>query len=507
MRFLKFKRPVTVFIRGYATEAAKKDVIRYTETINLPKTKMPVRLSSAKRKEVQELINTQHLSQLYNWQRENLEGPDFILHDGPPYANGDTHVGHAVNKILKDIILKGNIMKGKRVDYKPGWDCHGLPIELKALSNSFDTPALEVRKKARNFAVETLERQKKDFQSWGVTGAWSENIYRTIDSDYVTKQLRIFYKMYQNGLIYRDLKPVHWSPSSKTALAEAELEYDNKFTSPSLFVRFKLDKVPNQLSSFTPLYALIWTTTPWTLPSNQAVCFNPSLTYCVVKQNDTNYIIAKNLIEQFCKETNLNVEILTDFEGKLLSDVTYSHPISKVDNLPLLPADHVQESKGTGLVHTAPAHGMDDFLVCLSNKIQVQCLVDESACYTEEAPEFLQNKFVLTEGNEAVLQYLQENIVWLGQIQHAYPIDWRTKQPVIFRASKQWFIDTTKIKDKAVQLADTVNLYPLAAADTNRAALITQITKRPYWCISRQRVWGVPIPVFYTNDDTPVINE
>lgn len=505
---MRFYHPCTstALIRRYATKIAEKNVVKFTDTINLPKTKMPVRLSAAKRKEIQEAINTNHLSLLYNWQRKNLEGPDFILHDGPPYANGDTHVGHAVNKILKDLIMKSKIITRERIDYVPGWDCHGLPIELKALNNSLDAPPLEVRTTARQFALETLERQKKDFQSWGVMAAWDETIYRTFDSEYIKKQLQAFYTMYKNGFIYRDLKPVHWSPSSRTALAEAELEYDNNFKSPSLYVRFKCKNLPAQLVKYDPLYILVWTTTPWTLPSNQAVCYNSALKYCVIKHNGTHYVMAKNLVEQFCNETNINVEILDEFNGAILSNATYLHPITGSDELPFLEADHVQESKGTGLVHTAPAHGMEDFLVCLANKIPVKCFVNEAAEFTNEAPEFLRDKFVLTDGNAKVIEFLKDNVVWLGSINHAYPIDWRTKQPVILRASEQWFIDTAKLKERAVEEANQTNVYPMQASEQHRAALITQITKRPYWCISRQRVWGVPIPVFYTQAGTPVIN-
>lgn len=447
---------------------------------------------------------------MYEWQRQNLTSPDFVLHDGPPYANGETHIGHAVNKILKDFVMKSKVMERRRVHYRPGWDCHGLPIELKALSNSLESPPMVVREKARKFALSTIEKQRQDFQDWGVGANWSRETYKTIDKDYVAKQIRIFHELYKKGLIFRDLKPVYWSASSKTALAEAELEYDPAFKSPSLYVRLKLETVPPALSKFRDIYAIIWTTTPWTLPSNQAVCYNPKLKYSVVEiggDSSLQYLIGSSLVDAFAAETSKDVKILQEIDGSVLETCTYSHPVITSNPLPFLPADHVQDSKGTGLVHTAPAHGLEDYLICLSHKIPTKCFVDELACYNEDAPAFLQGKSVLEDGNSVVLDHIKADILHLTEMTHSYPIDWRTKKPVIFRASHQWFIDTDKIKEAAAREVEKVTLYPKGVSETHKSSLVGQLMKRPYWCISRQRCWGVPIPAFYDRTTKRVLIE
>uniref|UniRef100_A0A336LMJ3 isoleucine--tRNA ligase n=2 Tax=Culicoides sonorensis TaxID=179676 RepID=A0A336LMJ3_CULSO len=486
--------------------------IKYTDTINLPKTKFPQRLNSKKLLELQKVINENHLSQLYEWQRSHLTKSEFVLHDGPPYANGETHIGHAVNKILKDFVLKSKIIERNRVHYRPGWDCHGLPIELKALSDALNSPPMVVREKARKFALSTLERQRNDFWDWGVTGDWTEKgTYRTIDAHYVKKQIQLFFELYKKGLIFRDLKPVYWSASSKTALAEAELEYDPAFKSPSLYFRVKLNSVPLKLPQHKEIYAIIWTTTPWTLLSNQAVCYNPRLKYVLAEdENDPSakYLIASCLVASFNSETSKNLRVLHEIDGTELENCTYQHPVTQSDSLPFLAADHVQDTKGTGLVHTAPAHGLEDYLICLSHKIPTKCYVDELAKYNDEAPEFLQGKYVLSEGNEAILDYIKKDVLHLSSITHSYPIDWRTKKPVIFRASHQWFIDTEKIKDNAAKEVEGVKLYPNHVSDTHKCTLVAQLMKRPYWCISRQRCWGVPIPAFYDKiSGNVIINE
>lgn len=405
-----------------------------------------------------------------------------------------------MNKILKDFVMKSKIMERRRIHYRPGWDCHGLPIELKALSNSLTSPPMVVREKARKFALSTMEKQRQDFRDWGVGANWKQDTYKTIDKDYVAKQIQIFYELYKKNLIFRDLKPVYWSASSKTALAEAELEYDPAFKSPSLYIRLKLETVPTVLNKFRDIYAIIWTTTPWTLPSNQAVCFNPKLTYAVVEiEGDSSvwYLIASSLVESFAKEISKDVKIVHEIDGNVLATCSYTHPVTPSNPLPFLPADHVQDSKGTGLVHTAPAHGLEDYLICLSHKIPTKCFVDELACYNEDAPTFLQGKSVLEEGNSVVLDHVKNDILHLSEMTHSYPIDWRTKKPVIFRASHQWFIDTDKIKEAAAREVEKVKLFPKGVSDTHKSSLVGQLMKRPYWCISRQRCWGVPIPAFY----------
>lgn len=419
-------------------------------------------------------------------------------------------MGHAVNKILKDIILKQKILSGRRVHYRPGWDCHGLPIELKALKNHKDVTPIQIRQKARKFAMDAINKQKKSFESWGVVGSWSDDtqIYRTFDKDYIKNQLNMFFTMYQKGLIYKDLKPVFWSPSSGTALAEAELEYDENFVSPSLYFRCQIANNSETEGNDSKIYALIWTTTPWTLPANQAICFNEGLKYNLVRIVGDFYIVGADTIENLRKELDAEIEIIKELDSTSLQNLDYHHPINHAEILPFINASHVQADKGTGLVHTAPSHGPDDFLVFLNKKIPLKCLVNGNGCYNDSAPEFLKDKEVLGEGNKLVIKHLESNIVKLKELKHSYPIDWRTKKPVIIMASEQWFINTEMIKTKAMEEVDNVQIYPEKSSQISKNVLKKQLEKRPYWCISRQRSWGVPIPVLYdANTTKPIVNE
>lgn len=425
-------------------------------------------------------------------------------------------MGHAVNKILKDITLKTHLADGQQIHYTPGWDCHGLPIELKAVNKTKVKSKLtpnDIRNQARQFAATTIETQKAEFEKWGITTDWSKS-YKTFSKEYISNQLELFYKLYNNEkLIYRDLKPVYWSPSSETALAEAELEYDNNHESPSLYLRSPITKIAEEIRKRIPeassLYSLIWTTTPWTLPANQAICYNDALIYsiCKIGQNESDYyVVASDLLENLASELNSPIEKVFSFSGRLLEHCKYLHPINSNEEFPFLSASHVQTSKGTGLVHTAPSHGPDDFLVYLEHKMsQIKCLVNEKGCYNDDAPEFLRSKNILKDGNDLVVDFVKENIVKIDKIRHSYPIDWRTKKPVIFRASEQWFINTNKIKNDALTEIDQVHIYPRNTSEINLNVLKTQLQKRPYWCISRQRSWGVPIPVFYNKLNGSVI--
>ncbi|KAJ8925130.1 hypothetical protein NQ315_001312 [Exocentrus adspersus] len=512
----------------FCTNAAPKNKL-YSNTVLLPKTKFPLRLENKKLIERDKLVyNAADFENLYSWQRSHLSEPEFVLHDGPPYANGRPHMGHAINKILKDTILRYHILDGIKVHYVPGWDCHGLPIELKAVSNSSGIDALEIRSKARSFAHKTVQEQQAVFKSWGVIGDW-KNAYTTDSVDYVKTQFRLFYKLYEKKLIYRDVKPIHWSPSTRTALAEAELEYCDSHRSPSAYVRFQIRDIPrvkllqDKRYERTPssvhyqkiyyvicsVYAIIWTTTPWTLPSNQAVCFNKALSYSLVKTPEPLdadvYIIATDLLEKACSVLNCNFQLLNVLPGELLEGATYTHPVYKERVLPFLNAAHVTASKGTGLVHTAPAHGPDDFLVALENKISTVDLVDELGCYRSAAGAALEGKSVLSDGTRQVLELIKPDLMHLGEVTHSYPYDWRTKTPVIIRASQQWFVDTGAIKGRAAELLEDVTVLPRDKADKYKNYILAQVLKRPYWCISRQRKWGVPIPVFYQKDNSKII--
>lgn len=406
------------------------------------------------------------------------------------------------------------MMRGYKVSYVPGWDCHGLPIELKALADLGDkadnlTP-MEIRSRAKAFAEKAIEKQKASFIRWGVMADW-EKCYCTFDKNYEAKQLDVFSKMHEKGHIYQDYRPVFWSPSSKTALAEAELEYNQQHVSRSIYAKFPLQKPPPNLASVidgtTKVSALIWTTQPWTIPANQAICYMPASSYSLVKclTSGELYILATELADSTALSLGTKFEIISTFKGTDLENGVCDHPTIPGRLSPFVPANHVTMGKGTGLVHTAPAHGIEDYSVASHHKLSVDCLVDEAGCYTSGAGADLETKAVLEDGNEAVIQMLlsSKNLLKEESFVHSYPYDWRTKKPVIIRASKQWFVSTANIKDKAQEALKKVKFVPASA--TNR--MLKMLEERTYWCISRQRSWGVPIPVFYHKETRePLMN-
>ncbi len=492
----------------------------YKDTVNLLKTHFDMRANAVKREpQLQAFWQEQ---QIYEQLAQNNPGEPFILHDGPPYANGALHIGHALNKILKDTINKFQLLQGRKVRYVPGWDCHGLPIELKVLQNlkSAERQALTpltLRQKARDFAIAAVEQQKVDFQRYGVWGDW-ENPYLTLKPEYEAAQIGVFGQMVLKGHIYRGLKPVHWSPSSQTALAEAELEYpDEGHTSRSVYAAFEVLNLSQPLQMpldpfLGELGVAIWTTTPWTIPANLGVSVNPDLVYAVVEVDPEQpvgqfryLIVAKDLVESLSSALGTQLTVQATVMGKLLEHCTYRHPLCDRQSEILIGGDYVTTESGTGLVHTAPGHGLEDYQVGQRYGLPILSPVDGNGRFTEEAGEFA-GLDVLKEGNLAVIEALQAKGSLLKEAPyvHKYPYDWRTKKPTIFRATEQWFASVEGFREAALNAIATVTWIP--AQGENR--ITSMVSERSDWCISRQRSWGVPIPVFYhTETGEPLLNE
>ncbi len=452
------------------------------------------------------------------------QGPVFTLHDGPPYANGALHMGHALNKILKDVINKFHIMRGRKVRFIPGWDCHGLPIELKVLQTLSQserkalTP-INLRKKASAYASKQIESQMKGFKRWGVWADW-KNPYLTLQKEYESAQIKLFGEMALKGYIYRGLKPVHWSPSSRTALAEAELEYPEGHTSPSVYVAFPVKELPENLyknlldlNSELPkdkiqlcnlLKVAIWTTTPWTLPANAAVAINSRLKYVFAKNKDKEevIIVASELLEEVSEKIEADFYPLAEVQGDLLEGILYKNPLLDRISPVVLGGNYITTQSGTGLVHTAPGHGIDDFKTGLENNLHVFCPVDERGFFTSEAGKF-EGLNVLKEANSAIIEDLKTLDLLLKEYpyKHKYPYDWRTKKPTIFRATEQWFASVEGFREEALRAIDQVEWLP----DTGKKRIESMVRDRGDWCISRQRTWGVPIPVFYNKKNNDVL--
>ena len=473
----------------------------YKDTLNLLKTDFSMRANSRQREP--ELQGFWAELDLYNRLSQDNPGPVFTLHDGPPYANGALHVGHALNKTLKDIINKVQLMQGKRARYIPGWDCHGLPIELKVLQSlkaeeRRELKPLELRRKAHAYAEKQVEGQRQGFRRWGIWGEW-ETPYLTLQKRYEAAQIDVFGRMVLAGHIYRGLKPVHWSPSSRTALAEAELEYPDGHTSPSVFVAFPVEQLSSALAEAgvkaEGLAVAIWTTTPWTLPANLAVAVNGRLDYSICQcSNGRQLIVASELVENLSAQLELKLEPLQQVKGEELEGLTYRHPLLERSSPVVIGGDYITTEAGTGLVHTAPGHGVDDFNTGRKYNLPVLCPVDEGGWLTDEAGPFA-GLNVLKDANTAIISALQEAEALLAEqrYEHRYPYDWRTKKPTIFRATEQWFASVEGFRDDALRAIESVEWLP--ASGRNR--IEGMVRERGDWCISRQRTWGVPIPVFY----------
>jgi isoleucyl-tRNA synthetase len=489
----------------------------YKDTLNLLETPFQMRANAKEREpEIQAIWAKQRL---YERLSQDNPGDVFTLHDGPPYANGALHVGHALNKVLKDIINKHALLNGKRARFVPGWDCHGLPIELKVLQGlSSDerqqlTP-LGLRRRAHAYALEQVEGQRSGFRRWGIWADWDQP-YLTLNKEYEATQIGVFGQMVLAGHIYRGLKPVHWSPSSRTALAEAELEYPDGHTSPSAYVAFPVVELPAALAGeLRPhgiegptdqhhreqLFVAIWTTTPWTLPANLAVAVNGELDYAICRDGSAPadapryLVVAEALVDSLRTTLERPLEPLLSVKGQALEGIQYRHPLLDRTAPVLVGGDYVTTESGTGLVHTAPGHGVDDFNTGRKHGLAVLCPVDEGGTLTAEAGPFA-GLNVLKDANAAILAALRDTGTLLAEqsYAHRYPYDWRTKKPTIFRATEQWFASVEGFRDQALAAIAAVTWMP----ESGRNRIEAMVRDRGDWCISRQRTWGVPIPVFY----------
>ncbi|MDA3130987.1 isoleucine--tRNA ligase [Aliibacillus thermotolerans] len=474
----------------------------YKETLLMPKTKFPMRGNLPNREP--EMQKKWDEEKIYEKVQERTKGrPLFVLHDGPPYANGDIHIGHALNKIIKDMIIRYKSMSGYHAPYVPGWDTHGLPIETALTKNKkVDRKKMSVaefRKLCEEYALEQIDRQREQFKRLGVRGDW-ENPYITLTHDYEAAQIKVFGEMAKKGHIYKGKKPVYWSPSSESALAEAEIEYHDK-RSPSIYVSFSVKDGKNVLDGDEKF--IIWTTTPWTIPANLAIAVHPNVTYAVVEVNQNKFVVAEQLVEQLTHELQWEQPVVArTIPGHQLEHVMTTHPIYGRDSLVVL-GDHVTLDAGTGCVHTAPGHGEDDYIAGQKYGLETLCPVDDKGYFTEEAPGF--EGLFYDDANKVVTQKLEElgALLKLDFVTHSYPHDWRTKKPVIFRATSQWFASIENFREDLLKEIKNVRWLP----EWGEQRLYNMVRDRGDWCISRQRAWGVPIPIFYGEDGEPIITD
>ena len=479
--------------------------------VNLPKTNFPMRGNLPQREP--ELINFWSDINLYDKIRSKREGREkFILHDGPPYANGNIHIGTALNKILKDIVVKFKSINGRDCPYVPGWDCHGLPIEWKIEEENKkkgkdkkSISMLDFRNQCREFAEKWITIQKEQFKRLGVLGDW-ENYYATMSNDAEAQIAFEILKFLKNGGLYKGYKPVLWSVVESTALADAEVEYQDH-VSNQIYVSFDLK---SQFRGFDNLRILIWTTTPWTIPCNRALAYNPNLDYGIYQSKEKEkFIIAKDLIDNFTDVTQIQFKLIDTFNGKELEKLAAIHPFKELGydfDVPLLEADFVTTEQGTGIVHVAPSHGPDDFALGLKNNIEAENTIDDNGYYTNIVKHFTGTH--IFKADRIIIDELKKykKLIFDKEYKHSYPHSWRSKAPLVHRATPQWFISMNKndLKKNALDNIDKTNFFPSIGKNRIQGMIET----RPDWCISRQRFWGVPLPIFIDSEThEPIIDD
>ncbi|MGL5268428.1 MAG: isoleucine--tRNA ligase [Spiroplasma sp.] len=471
----------------------------YKDTLLMPKSNFEMRANLAQKEPViQNFWNQNQVYQKLIIRNQKQQEKHFILHDGPPYANGDLHMGHALNKILKDFLIRYYNTNGYYAPYIPGWDTHGLPIEQAVTNSGINRKAISVskfREKCQIYASEQIKNQKEQFQKLGLLSDFKQ-YYFTFDAKYEAQQIRLFAKMIEKKVVYRNLYPVYWSPSSESALAEAEIEYINK-KSPAIFVAFDLVDDSNTA-------VIIWTTTPWTLPANQLLAVNQHFTYLLIQVDDRKYYLAKDLLASFLKQTNINnYQVVKEVLGSDLIKLKALHPLYK-RVVTVVHGDHVNLDSGTGIVHIAPGFGVEDFDLGLKYNIKIIVPIDDQGKFTKEVEDDLLVGNFYDDSNKDIISRLKANgnLVAFSWITHSYPHDWRTKKPVIYRATWQWFIAINKLKPDILKALEKVRFFPEWA----KKRMVLMIKNRNDWCISRQRAWGVPIPIFYSEKQTAILN-
>lgn len=473
----------------------------YKDTLLLPKSSFEMRGNLAV-KEPQILAKWENLH-VYDRMMELRQGShEFTFHDGPPYANGNMHIGHVLNKTIKDLIVRSHFKMGDKTQYIPGWDTHGLPIETAIQKTGVDRKTMsivEFRKLCEAYARQQVEIQKQDLKRLGTVADY-EHPYLTLAPDFEKEQIKIFGTMAMKGMIYKGLRPVYWSPSSETALAEAEIEYHDK-KDATIYVSFDVLDGKGLVDGDK---FVIWTTTPWTIPANLAICLRADFDYAVVKTDKGNLIVLEKFVPDLMKKFGLeSYEIIKTFKGRELEYVTTKHPLYDRVSLVIL-GDHVTDDAGTGCVHTAPGFGADDFYIGQRYGLDIYCPVDDKGMMTSDVGDWLAGQFV-DDASKTVTLKLEEtgHLLKLEWITHSYPYDWRTKKPIIFRATTQWFASIDKIRERLLAEIDAVKWKP----SWGKHRMANMIKDRGDWCISRQRAWGVPIPIFYAEDDTPIMDQ